>query len=119
MNLINKYNHREIRKVFYKYILSISKKNKKSGKIYFATKSMPELNSYFKKREVTSFVNESFEIEGCSFSGDLKKSFTLLWQFQNHPELCQLAKRFVELADSLHRIEKQEEEVSPFIYVMF
>jgi len=116
MNLINKY---KIRKLFYKNILNISKRNKQNGKIYFPTKPNPELNSYFKKRKLTSFVNEDFEIEGCSFSGDLEKSFKLLWQSQNNPELCRLAKKFVELAESLHRIEKQEEEISPFIYVMF
>jgi hypothetical protein len=106
-------------KIFYSKLLPLAEKLRDNGRHFFQTGAVSSADTYYKKREKTAFRKEDFELTGCESYGTLEKALSEIWVAQGYPELSALAPLFAELAKSVHSIEEKDEEVSPFIYVMF
>jgi len=62
---------------------------------------------------------EDFEISGCDSYISLEKALIELWNSQGYFEIFALAQTSSKLAKLLCLNEEEDEEVSPFIYVMY
>jgi len=120
MNWIKfKYNSKFVKKLFFKEIVPISEELHKKGIRFFPMNFNNNLSTYYIKREKRTMEPEDFEISGCdSFSG-FESALTDIWKAQQHNELIPLAQISSKLAKSLYLKEEDDEEVSPFIYVMY
>jgi len=106
-------------KVFHRELLPLAKKLRDDGKLFFQTCAVPGAGTYYRQREKTVFRKEDFELPGSESCIALEKALSEMWLAQGYLELAVLAPLFAQLAKSLHSIEAKDEEVSPFIYVMF
>lgn len=80
-------------------------------KKYFETTFDQNLSTYFVARKNPEKIN--------TFEFGLSDALSRLWAEQNTPELKPLAKPMEKLAQNLYSVDEQNEEVSPFIYVMY
>lgn len=120
MNLIRAKNtHKVIKKFFFKKLLPLSNMLKEKGESYFPTKPDSRLKTYFVKREKTIMLPEYFEIAACDSVDNFHDSLFEFWKSQGNSELCELSDELSKLAELMYMVEEQNEEVSPFIYVMF
>ena len=62
---------------------------------------------------------EDFEIGGHSTLESFAADLTSFWDDNKDYNLCELVPQLVELASELRVDEDQNEEISPYIYVMF
>jgi hypothetical protein len=75
--------------------------------------------TYYKTRKKTSMSKQDFEIGGHSTLETFAADLTAFWKNNDNPKLCELVPSLAELANELHVVEDQNEEISPYIYVMF
>ena len=61
---------------------------------------------------------EDFEPEMPASPEELEPTLRRFWEARDLPELAALAPGLAELARCFYEQEQQEDEVSPFIYVM-
>ena len=117
MNLIN-YDkiQMEIKEVFTNKLLLISNQMKKNRIEYFPLKPNSNLDTYYIKRKKTKISPEDFSLR---FNENMEIFLEEFWNVQGQDELSKLAPIFSRLANALHNVEKQNEDVSPFIYVMY
>ena len=109
----------EVRRFFCKVLMPLARRLKYEGRVFFPVKADPQLQTYYVTRDKTAMVPEDFEMAGCDSIGDLEKALINMWTSQGCPELDTLAPALSGLAQSLYFAEEQNEEVSPFVYVMF
>ena len=79
----------------------------------------PDSRSYFLKRRRRFTQFGDFVVEGCTSPAALTRALYELWTKTGDHDLAQIADRFGELASHLQSTEESDEELSPFIYVMF
>lgn len=109
----------EVRRFFCKALMPLARRLKYEGRVFFPVKAEPQLQTYYVTRDKTSMVSEDFEMAGCDSIDNLEEALINMWTSQGYPELNTLAPALTKLAQSLHFVEEQNEEVSPFVYVMF
>lgn len=120
MNLIEpKSTSKVIKKFFFKNLLLVSNHLRETGKSYFPTKPDLRLETYFAKRKKTTMLPEDFKIPACDSVDNFREALFEFWKSQGNIELCDLTEKLSVLAKLLYTVEDQNEEVSPFIYVMF
>jgi hypothetical protein len=120
MNSINREKTLRVDTFFFEELVPLAKKlHSKNDSIFFQKKPDPITDTYFVRRKKVTMTPENFEFGGCNSPEDLKKSLISLWIAEGYSELPIIADAIVKLAISVHRIEEQSSEVSPFIYVMF
>lgn len=78
-----------------------------------------EQDTYFQRKANQSASPEDFEAVTYQSVEELKQQLRDLWEKQGFSELAELAPTFARIAELLRPTEKQDEEVSPFLYVMF
>jgi len=89
-------------------------------KKYFSLKADRNLETYYETRKKTVFTSIDFEISDISIPSNFEKELTALWQSKKDVELFPLAEWMAQYALDYGEQEKEDqEEVSPFIYVMF
>ena len=84
----------------------------------FPTAADPAAATYYVRRTATTMTPSSFEILSGASRQAIEDGLTALWTEQR-PDWVPLAPRVAALAAELHQVQEQEEELSPFIYVMF
>ncbi len=89
------------------------------GKSPFPLGFDPQARSYFVERTQRTMEPADFEVFGPESPGDFEQALARLWTQQGWTELAPLAPRLAEIARALYFVEDQDDEVSPFIYVMF
>lgn len=99
--------------------MPLAEKLRSEGQAFFPVKGDPNATTYYIKRDKTTMAPEDFEVVGCDAVESFREALIDLWRSQGHPQLTGLAPGLSRLAESLHQVEEQNEEVSPFIYVMF
>lgn len=107
------------RNCFINELVPISNELHEEGKTFFSRGPDPEALTYYKKRENIAMKPEDFEVPGCVSLSSLEKALAELWNSQGHSEIIHLAQTTSKLANLLYSYEEVNEEVSPFIYVMF
>jgi len=120
MNLIKpKNNARYLRRIYLKEVVPVSDLSKQGGRTFFPLRPDPHSLTYYREREQTEMIPGDFEVSGCESSEELEKVLAELWASQGYDELVPLARTTARLADMLREKDAENEEVSPFIYVMF
>ena len=117
MNLINHDKiQMEIKEVFANKLLLISNQMKKNKIEYFPLKQNSNLDTYYIERKKTKISPEDFRLK---FNENIETCLEEFWNVQGQYELSKLASIFLRLAKALHDVERQNKDVSPFIYVMY
>lgn len=111
--------NQEISNFFYEELMPLASKLQEEGKSFFSVKPDSNARTYYVRRAKTTMQPEDFEAAGCNSVDDLKEALVGMWVAQGNPELVVLAGTLSRLAKSLRFAKKQDDEVSPFIYVMF
>ncbi len=105
---------------FFKHeLLPVSRKVKEIRKAYFANDFDETAPSYFVNRMKISMNKDDFENGAVSGPNNFEKQLESLWMSQSQYELITLKASLADLAKSLIVTEELDEDVSPFIYVMF
>lgn len=108
-----------VKRIFFKELMPLADKLRSDNRRFFLTSAEPNVGTYYRQREKTTVNAQALEVAGCDSVDNLEKALTEMWTAQGYPELVALAPALSKLAKSLYLTEKQEEDVSPFIYVMF
>lgn len=93
--------------------------NPKVTRGYFPKTFDKNIPSYFIVRKNCRMTRQIFELGSQMSPAILADSLCRFWQGSGDSELEPLAKPLAELAQSVYSIKTQDEEVSPFIYVMY
>jgi hypothetical protein len=108
-----------LRIFFNKELMPLARKLKDAGRPMFPTGAEPGAVTYFKTRARTAMSREDFALPGvdspAAFAGAMKAH----WERSKLPEMAALAPTMGKLAEILRGEPEKDEEVSPFIYVMF
>lgn len=75
--------------------------------------------SYYEQRKKTTMTPADFEVFGTAQIGDFQAALAQLWTSQGWSELTPLAAGLAEIAQAVYFVEDRDEEISPFLYVMF
>ena len=75
--------------------------------------------TYYKTRPKKTMSKKSFEIGGHSKLETFAADLTSFWHDNKDYNFCELVPKLEELACELRVDEDQNEEISPYIYVMF
>ena len=86
---------------------------------YFPTGFDEKLPSYFIRRKDCRMTAKAFELGSQMSAECLADCLSHFWSARQENELEPLAKPLAELAQSVYSIDNQNEELSPFIYVMY
>ena len=76
-------------------------------------------HTYYKTRQKISMSKHDFEIGGHSTLETFAADLTEFWKNNHDSKLCKLVPSLAELANELYVVEDENEEVSPYVYVMF
>ncbi|HJU55717.1 MAG TPA: hypothetical protein VJ715_14130 [Pyrinomonadaceae bacterium] len=88
-------------------------------KSFFPLRAEDEAESYYVEPARRVMTAADFELRAAESIADFVKELAALWASEGHEELAALAPRLFELAQEMGEQEKQAEDVSPFMYVMF
>lgn len=120
MNLIkNDKKSEAIEHFFSQKLLTLSKKLHEKHISFFPTTFDRNADTYYSIREKRKLDPASFEEPECISFEDFERKLIMLWESQGQNDLMPMAHYLANLAKLLYNIEDQNEEVSPFIYVMF
>jgi hypothetical protein len=108
----------EIKKVFLE-IIRLSKKIKAQKNELFPIKSDSDAESYYICRQKRSLNPKDFETIDCRSFDDLQDRLHEYWAVHGDDDLISLAPSMKRLAETLYDVHDQDEEISPYIYVMF
>jgi hypothetical protein len=108
-----------VRRFFFDELMPLAAQFRARGEIFFPLSANPSARTYYTKRDKTAMTAKDFEVAGCDAVDSFEEALTALWNSQGYPQLTSLAPTLSRLARSFHHIDQQNEEVSPFIYVMF
>jgi len=78
-----------------------------------------DASTYYITRQKTSMSKQDFEIGGHSTLETFAADLTTFWNNNDDSNLCELVPSLAELANELHVVEDQNEEISPYVYIMF
>ena len=104
---------------FSRELVVLASRMKAEGKSFFPTKGDPSAPSYYINRKKRTMDPDDFESAGCGSLDTLERELTELWKSRGCEELLTLVPSLAALARSLYDVGEQDEEVSPFIYVMY
>jgi len=108
-----------IRKFHAQELMPLAERLAKQGKTLFPTGADAKRASYYVKRAKTTMEKADFEVFGPGSIEDFQNALVQLWKQQGLPELAALAPGLAKIAESVYFREERDEEVSPFMYVMF
>jgi len=112
-------NSKAIKKFFFSELLPVSRSLAKEEKVFFPKEPNYSLDTYYTIRHKITMFPKDFEIRGCNSMSNFEEELYKMWKSQGNIELLALSKSLSRLAELLYKIEEQNEEISPFIYVMF
>ena len=102
-----------LRRFFVDSVAPAAERLRRRGVKFFETGPTPESPTYYEKhREAASLFVEIGPDACAAIVGEM-------WKRENLPELVELAGPLFALAPRIAPTEKDEGDVSPFVYVMF
>ena len=110
---------REIDRFFTQELLPLAKQAKAKGVQLLQTRLAADVPSYYVRREQRSMAKADFETGGCASPETVEQDLTTLWKDDREIGLARLAPSMAKLANSLRSVEKEADDVSSFIYVMY
>jgi hypothetical protein len=108
-----------VRAFFDQELMPLAARLKGAGRPMFPTAADPSLGTYFKTRTSTTMSREDFVVHGTESPSAFAQAMQAYWQRSRLPEMAALAPTMARLAEQLRGEPEKDEEVSPFIYVMF
>ena len=111
--------HPKIQHFFEQELMPLTAKIKQQQEIIPWVHLDADSITYYKTRTKTTMSKEDFEIGGHSTLESFAADLTSFWEDNKDFNFCELVPQLVELASELHVDEGQNEEISPYIYVMF
>jgi hypothetical protein len=108
-----------VKKFFFGELMPLAAELRARGETFFPLGADPGARTYFTTRDKTTMTARDFEVAGCDAPESFERALIALWNAQGHPALTSLTPTLSRLATSLYQIDEQDEDVSPFIYVMF
>ena len=111
--------HPKIQHFFEQELMPLTAKIKQQQEIIPWVHLDADAITYYKTRPKTTMSKEDFEIGGHSTLESFAADLTSFWDDNKDYNLCELVPQLVELASELRVDEDQNEEISPYIYVMF
>ena len=111
--------HTKIQHFFEKELMPLAEEIKQHQDIIPWVHLDTEANTYYKKRSKTSMRKQDFEKCGHSTLETFATDLNEFWNNKEDSKLCELVPSLEKLAFELHAVEDQNEEISPYIYIMF
>jgi hypothetical protein len=108
-----------IRAFFDGELMPLASRLKAAGRPMFPTGAEPAATTYFKTRTNTTMSKDAFVVKGVESPAAFGEAMRAYWQASKFPEMAALAPTMGKLAEQLRGEPEKDEEVSPFIYVMF
>ena len=105
--------------LFFERLVPLSHQMKNDGVVFFPLGFEDDRSSYFESRANRTMSGEDFEISASLAGVGLAELLRKQWSSPADAGLSQLADEMAALSQSLAESETEDEEVSPFIYVMF
>ncbi|HOS40593.1 MAG TPA: hypothetical protein PLG31_12725 [Spirochaetota bacterium] len=107
-----------VKKLFFRKLLPLSDMARR-GTAYFPMGADPSAVTYYVARNATRMSRGDFEAPVCADENEFGKKLAALWERSGNPELAKCAPEIAACAGLLYAPEEIDDEVSPFIYVMF
>ena len=111
--------HPKIQHFFEQELMPLTAKIKQQQEIIPWVHLDADAITYYKTRSKTTMSKEDFEIGGHSTLESFAADLTSFWEDNKDFNFCEVVPQLVGLASELHVDEGQNEEISPYIYVMF
>lgn len=108
-----------VRAFFDKELTPLAQRLKDAGRPMFPTGADPSLPTYFKARARTVMSRDDFLAPGVETPAAFAGAMRDYWKRSAFPEMAALAPSMGVLAELLRGEPEKDDEVSPFIYVMF
>jgi hypothetical protein len=112
-------NERAVKQFYYSQLLPLAKVLQIQGKTFFDKSFDSSCNSYYMKRSKTTMEPADFESVNCPDVEAMEQGLIRMWTESGDSVLIELVPEIAALAQRLSLKEAQDEEVSPFVYVMF
>jgi hypothetical protein len=109
----------EIERFFDHELLPLAERAKAKGVRFLQTQLGGDVPSYYVRREKRSMSKADFESGGCASAQTVEQDLKALWEGDREIGLVKLAPSLAKLAKGLHAVEKDDDDVSDFIYVMY
>ncbi len=121
MNLTKKKHkeHHLAKSFFSNVIMPLAVDLKAKDKAFFPLGPDVTSESYFSKPNRSFMKPKDFELPAVDSTEDFLEEISELWKAEGNSELIKLATGLEEIARELAIECEQEEDISPFIYVMF
>jgi hypothetical protein len=100
-------------------LVPLARRERAAGREFFALRPDAAAESYYVEPTRRTMTPDDFELRAAESVADFIRELAALWVAEGRGELVAMAARLGELASVLGAEEQQEEDVSPFIYVMF
>jgi len=108
-----------LRTFFLQQLVPLADRMKAGGTEFLVSTQDPNAATYYVTREKRTMSRSDFEWGGCPSVEAFPAQLAELWRAQGYEELAALAPTLGKFAAALHTEESQDEDVSPFIYVMY
>ena len=109
----------EIGRFFTNGLLPLAEQAKAKGVHFLESEIAADVQSYYLKRRRASMTKEDFETGGCASAEEVESALRTLWKDDQAIGLNRLAPSIAKLARALRTVEKEADDVSNFIYVMY
>ena len=107
------------REFFRSELLPLARKQQASGHRYFETGPDDAAGSYFVRRSKTRWTAADFESQSVQAPEALAKALADFWTRSGDADLAALAPKFAALATQVYDVDAQDDNITPFMYVMF
>jgi hypothetical protein len=105
---------------FDEVIVPLAERARAEGISYFPRGPEPELETYFVEPSRKVMTPTDFELRAVESPEVFISELAALWRQEGHEELTEMAPRLAELALKIPQPdEAEQEDLSPFMYVMF
>jgi hypothetical protein len=109
----------EIDRFFDRELMPLAEQAKAKGLRLLQTQRGPDVPSYYVRREHPSMSTADFDSGGCRSVNSVEQDLRNLWESDREIGLAKLAPSLAKLARDLRAVEKEADDVSNFIYVMY
>jgi hypothetical protein len=108
----------ELRRFFDEQLLPVAQRVKAKGDV-FPMGPDPSCKSYWIDRTTRTLGKADFEEPSMASPAELGAKLAAMWTAKGDAELAKLAPAMQKLATGLAKAHQKQDDVSPFIYVMY
>ena len=111
--------HPKIQRFFEQELIPLAAEIKQQRDIIPWVPLDADASTYYKTRQKRRMSKEDFETGGHSTLETFAADLTSFWKNNDDSKFCKLVPSLAKLAEELHVVEDENEEISPYVYVMF